>query len=98
MAKLLNLDATKDADALSQTYDFYLNTIMPTYPHLDIKAFQSTRDALVPTNPSVKDLDVTKVLADSYVADAEKRGVGKYPRSFQASQRGGRKSARPVSA
>jgi len=77
MAKLLNLDPTKDADALSQTYDFYLNTIMPTYPHLDVKAFQSTRDALVPTNPGVKDFDVTKVLDDSYVADAEKRGVGK---------------------
>ena len=77
LAKLLNLDATKDAAALSQTYDFYLGTIMPTYPHLDVKAFQATRDALVPTNPNVKDLDVTKVLDDSYVADAEKRGVGK---------------------
>ena len=77
MAKLLNLDPVKDAAALSQTYDFYLGTIMPTYPHLDVKAFQSTRDALVPTNPAVKDFDVTKLLDDSYVADAEKRGVGK---------------------
>ena len=77
LAKLLNLDPVKDAAALSQTYDFYLGTIMPTYPHLDVKAFQSTRDALVPTNPGVKDLDVTKLLDDSYVSDAEKRGVGK---------------------
>jgi len=77
LAKLLNLDATKDATTLSQTYDFYLGTIMPTYPHLDVKAFQATRDALVATNPNVKDLDVTKVLDDKYVADAEKRGVGK---------------------
>ena len=77
MAKLLNLDPVKDAAALSQTYDFYLGTIMPTYPHLDVKAFQSTRDALVPTNANVKDLDVTKLLDDSYVSDAEKRGVGK---------------------
>ena len=50
---------------------------MPLYPHLDVKAFQATRDALVATNPNVKDLDVTKVLDDKYVADAEKRGVGK---------------------
>ncbi|HYK98120.1 MAG TPA: ABC transporter substrate-binding protein [Candidatus Acidoferrales bacterium] len=77
LAKLLNLDVTKDAAALSQTYDFYLGTIMPTYPHLDVKAFQATRDALAPTNANVKDLDVTKVLDDSYVTDAEKRGVGK---------------------
>src|SRR5437762_7780959 len=77
LAKLLNLDATKDATTLSQTYDFYLGTIMPTYPHHEVKAFQATRDALVATNPNVKDLDVTKVLDDKYVADAEKRGVGK---------------------
>jgi NitT/TauT family transport system substrate-binding protein len=77
LAKLLNLDVTKDAAALSQTYDFYLGTIMPTYPHLDVKSFQATRDALVPTNPNVKDMDVTKVLDDKYVTDAEKRGVGK---------------------
>ena len=77
LAKLLNLDATKDAAALSQTYDFYLGSIMPTYPHLDVKAFQSTRDALVPTNANVKDFDVTKLLDDKYVSDAEKRGVGK---------------------
>lgn len=77
LAKLLNLDPTKDATALSQTYDFYLGTIMPTYPHLDVAAFNSTRDALVATNAGVKDLDVTKVLDDSFVTDAEKRGVGK---------------------
>jgi hypothetical protein len=31
----------------------------------------------VATNAKVKDLDVTKVIEDKYVADAEKRGVGK---------------------
>lgn len=77
LAKLLNLDPTKDATALSQTYDFYLTSIMPAYPHPDVKAFQATRDALVATNPNVKGLDVTKVLDDSYVASAETRGVGK---------------------
>jgi ABC-type nitrate/sulfonate/bicarbonate transport system substrate-binding protein len=77
LAKLLKLDVAKDADALSQTYDFYVNTIFPSYPHPLVPAFNSTRDVLVATNAKVKDLDVTKVVDDRYVADAEKRGVGK---------------------
>ncbi len=77
LAKLLKLDTTKDKDALSQTYDFYVGTIIPAYPHPDVKAFTATRDTLVATNAKAKDFDVTKVIDDSYVADAEKRGVGK---------------------
>jgi ABC-type nitrate/sulfonate/bicarbonate transport system substrate-binding protein len=77
LAKLLKLDVTKDADALSQTYDFYVTAIFPSYPHAPAAAFNATRDTLVATNPKVKDLDVTKVIEDKYVSDAEKRGVGK---------------------
>jgi NitT/TauT family transport system substrate-binding protein len=77
LAKLLKLDVTKDKDALTQTYDFYVGTIIPSFPHPDVKAFQATRDTLVATNAKAKDFDVTKVIDDSYVADAEKRGVGK---------------------
>ncbi len=77
LAKLLKLDPTKDKEALTQTYDFYVTTIIPAYPHPDVKAFQATRDTLVATNAKAKDFDVTKVIDDSYVADAEKRGVGK---------------------
>jgi ABC-type nitrate/sulfonate/bicarbonate transport system substrate-binding protein len=77
LAKLLKLDVAKDADALSQTYDFYVTSIFPSYPHPVVAAFNSTRDTLVATNAKVKDLDVTKVLDDKYVSDAEKRGVGK---------------------
>ncbi|HEY3126560.1 MAG TPA: ABC transporter substrate-binding protein, partial [Candidatus Limnocylindria bacterium] len=79
LAKLLKLDTAKpdDAAALSQTYDFYVTTIFPSYPHPVVASFNATRDALVATNAKVKDLDVTKVIEDKYVADAEKRGVGK---------------------
>ncbi len=79
LAKLLKLDASKadDAAALSQTYDFYVTTIFPSYPHPVVASFNATRDTLVATNAKVKDLDVTKVIEDKYVADAEKRGVGK---------------------
>ncbi len=74
MSKLLKIE---DQDALGQAYDFYVGQIMPTYPHLDPAAFNYTRDALAATNPAVKNLDVTKAIDDSFVADAEKRGVGK---------------------
>jgi NitT/TauT family transport system substrate-binding protein len=79
LAKLLKLDTAKpdDAAALSQTYDFYVGTIFPAYPHPTVATFNATRDVLVATNAKVKDLDVTKVIEAKYVADAEKRGVGK---------------------
>ena len=54
-----------------------MTTIFPSYPHPLVASFNATRDTLVATNAKVKDLDVTKVIEDKYVADAEKRGVGK---------------------
>ncbi|HKW77698.1 MAG TPA: ABC transporter substrate-binding protein [Candidatus Limnocylindria bacterium] len=79
LAKLLKLDLAKpdDATAVSQTYDFYVQLIFPLYPHPTVASFNASRDALVAQNPNVKDMDVSKVFDDRYVADAEKRGVGK---------------------
>lgn len=79
LGKLLKLDPAKsdDAAALSQTYDFYVGAIFPAYPHPLAANFIATRDALVATNAKVKDLDVTQVIEDKFVADAERRGVGK---------------------
>jgi NitT/TauT family transport system substrate-binding protein len=79
LGKLLKLDPAKpdDATALSQTYDFYVTTIFPLYPHPTVATFTASRDELVATNAKVKDLDVNKVIDDKYVADAERRGVGK---------------------
>lgn len=68
------LDLTDDRTA-SETYDFYFGSIFPIYPHPDLVAFEASRKALVATNPKVSDLDVRKVVDDSLVADAEKRGV-----------------------
>ncbi len=77
LAKLLKLDMTKDKQALETTYDFYVTTIMPVYPHPEKAAFEATLKELVHTNPKAQGFDVTKAIDDSYVADAEKRGVGK---------------------
>jgi NitT/TauT family transport system substrate-binding protein len=74
MSKLLKLE---DQEALAQAYDFYVGQIMPTYPHLEAAAFNYTKETLAATNPAVKNLDVTRAFDDSFVTDAEKRGVGK---------------------
>jgi NitT/TauT family transport system substrate-binding protein len=74
LQKLLKIE---DQDALGQAYDFYVTQIMPIYPHLDAAAFNYTKETLSATNPAVKNLDVTKAFDDSFVTDAEKRGVGK---------------------
>ena len=73
LGKLLKLE---DQEALAQAYDFYVTQIMPTYPHVTAAPFNAVRDTLAATNAAVKNLDVMKVIDDSYVADAEKRGVG----------------------
>ncbi|HEV8469642.1 MAG TPA: ABC transporter substrate-binding protein [Candidatus Limnocylindria bacterium] len=73
LGKLLNLD---DQEALGQAYDFYVTQIIPIYPHVTLDTFNYARDALAATNPAVKNLDVTRAIDDSFVADAEKRGVG----------------------
>ena len=73
MKKLLSL--TDDA-AASQTYDFYVTSIFPIYPEVTPPAWTYSRDELAKTSPQVKDLDVTKVIDNSFVADAQKRKVG----------------------
>ncbi len=73
MKKLLSL--TDDA-AASQTYDFYVTQIFPIYPELTPPAWTYSRDELAKTNPAVKDLDIAKVIDNSFVADAQKRKVG----------------------
>ncbi len=72
LKKMLSLT---DDQAASETYDFYVTGIFPIYPHPDVAAFNAAKQALISTNAKVADLDVTKVVDDTYVADAEKRGV-----------------------
>ena len=77
MVLALSFFAVAIASISASTYDFYVTTVFPSYPHPTVASFNATRDTLVATNTKVKDLDVTKVIDDKYVADAEKRGVGK---------------------
>jgi NitT/TauT family transport system substrate-binding protein len=73
MQKLLNVT---DQDALSQTYDYYVTQIFPIYPEVTPDAWTYSRDELTKTNPAVKGLDVTKVIDNAFVKDAQTRKVG----------------------
>jgi len=73
MEKLLKVT---DQKALSETYDFYVGQIFPTYPVPEEAAFKASRDDLSATTPALKNFDVTKVLDRSFVDDARARKVG----------------------
>src|SRR5438105_6340727 len=73
MQKLLNVT---DQDALSQTYDYYVSQIFPIYPEVTPDAWTYSRDELAKTNAAVKSLDVTKVIDNSFVKNAQDRKVG----------------------
>src|SRR6266567_2918969 len=73
MQKLLNVT---DQDALSQTYDYYVSQIFPIYPEVTADAWNYSRDELAKTNAAVKGLDVTKVIDNSFVKNAQDRKVG----------------------
>ncbi len=73
MQKLLNVT---DQDALSQTYDYYVTQIFPIYPEVTPDAWSYSRDELAKTNAAVKGLDVTTVIDNSFVKDAQARKVG----------------------
>lgn len=73
LKKMLSLT---DDVAAGETYDFYVPGIFPLYPHVLPAPFNASKQALVSSNAKVADLDVTKVIDDSFVLDAEKRGVG----------------------
>ncbi|HEY8730520.1 MAG TPA: hypothetical protein VIN69_00900, partial [Candidatus Limnocylindria bacterium] len=57
-------------------YDYYVTQIFPTYPEVTPPAWIYSRDEFANTNAKVKDLDVTKVIDDSFVKDAQTRKVG----------------------
>ena len=73
MEKLLSVT---DQAALSQTYDYYVTQIFPSYPELTMATWTYGRDDFAKSNPAVKDVDLAKLLDNSFVADAIKRKVG----------------------
>lgn len=73
MQKLLKVT---DQAALSQTYDYYVTQIFPIYPVVTPDAWNYSRDEFAKTNPAVKGLDVTKIIDNQFVKNAQDRKLG----------------------
>jgi NitT/TauT family transport system substrate-binding protein len=73
MEKLLKVS---DQDALAQTYDYYVTQIFPIYPTVGPKEWVYSRDELAKTTPTVKDLDINKIIDNTFVKNAQDRKLG----------------------
>jgi ABC-type nitrate/sulfonate/bicarbonate transport system substrate-binding protein len=74
MSKYLKLD---DKPSLDAAYDFFALKILPSQPDVSAAQFSDTVENLGKANPAIKSVDLSKVIDDSFVQDAVKRGVGK---------------------
>jgi len=66
-----------DQKAMEATYDFFVNEVIPQYPHPLPDQYADSVAILSAKDPKVKDVDLSKMLDDSFMKDAEARGVGK---------------------
>jgi len=64
-----------DQEGLDYTYDFFSTKIWPEYPHIKADQLADGLAVLSQKNEKLKNFDVNKMLDDSFVQDAEKRGV-----------------------
>jgi NitT/TauT family transport system substrate-binding protein len=60
----------KDKDELDFTYDFYVNEILSDEPMPDASQIQGDLDAIVASNPKVKNLDIATMFDQSFVRNA----------------------------
>ena len=66
-----------DQNGLDWTYDFFVNEVWPTYPHVAPDQLSDALTELGKSNPNLKNFDPSSMLDDSLVQDAEKRDVAK---------------------
>jgi hypothetical protein len=64
-----------DQQALTKTVDYFVQNIYPTYPDTKVEQYKDTQAILGASNPKVKSYDVSKMLDDSYVQNAQSRGL-----------------------
>ena len=65
-----------DPKGLDATYDLYANEVWPVYPHVEANQLAQGLEELSKKNEKLRGFDTSKMLDDSLVQDAEKRGVG----------------------
>ena len=67
----------KDKTELDFTYDFYVNEILAPEPVPEEAQIKGDIDALVASNPKVKNVDVASMVDQSFVKNAAKQQTGK---------------------
>jgi NitT/TauT family transport system substrate-binding protein len=67
----------KDKGELDFTYDYYVNEILAPEPMPNVAQIKGDADALIPTNPKVKNIDIAGMVDQSFVEDAVKRQAAK---------------------
>jgi ABC-type nitrate/sulfonate/bicarbonate transport system substrate-binding protein len=72
MRKYLKYD---DQKGLDYTYDFFVNEVWPDYPHVRPEQLSDGIAELGKTNEKVRNFNPATMLDDSFVQDAEKRGL-----------------------
>ncbi|HEX6513088.1 MAG TPA: ABC transporter substrate-binding protein [Chloroflexota bacterium] len=72
MRKVFKID---DASTLDAVYDYYVLKTMAQVPLPKYEQFKATADEVAKQNPKVKDLDVNKLLDQSFVQNATARGL-----------------------
>jgi len=68
---------TDDQKALNAAYDFYSKSVLPQTPEVRPDHFADSVITLGATNEKVKSFDLSKLLDNSFVQDAVKRGLDK---------------------
>jgi NitT/TauT family transport system substrate-binding protein len=66
-----------DSQALAEDAWNYYTPILPALPHPNAGQFSEAIDILAEQNPKVKNVDLNAFVDDSFVKDAEARGLGK---------------------
>lgn len=67
----------KDDTLAGIEYDYFMGTVVQTYPYATVVQFKAAQDLLAKTDAKVGTVDVAKMIDSSMLKDAEKRGVGK---------------------
>jgi NitT/TauT family transport system substrate-binding protein len=67
----------KDKGELDFTYDFYVNELLAPEPMPNVAQIKGDVDALAPSNPKVKNIDIKGMVEQSFVENAVKRQAAK---------------------
>lgn len=66
---------SNDDQLMSRTYDYAFGEVFPNYPHIRADQLADSVDQLAERNPKVREVDISKMIDDSLVANAEQRNL-----------------------